>query len=264
MPGTNPLTSPLPADLPENWSLGQIVSPAGTDVGLTQQHGYNYLMEQVNAAQDAANTIGQAFENLATTQDLEDFIDDDLPGIIQQEAVSQVGSVVLPAAAWEQDPVSQLYSQPVTIPGLTANSKVDFDTDVATMAELPAAIQPVNDNGVLTAVTLEPPETDIQVQVTVINTKAVTIQTAPVIVTDTLPDGTVDTAYSVTLGATGNVPFTWTLTGGTLPAGLTLSSTGVLSGTPTAEASAAQITVQCQNAYGSASKQLAITIAPAA
>lgn len=45
-----PLPSPLPADLPENWALDQIVAPDGTSVGLTQQHGYNYLMEQVNAA----------------------------------------------------------------------------------------------------------------------------------------------------------------------------------------------------------------------
>lgn len=71
MPGTNPLPTPLPADLPENWSLGQIVSPAGTDVGLTQQHGYNYLMEQVNAAQTAASQIGEAFSGLATQTDLD-------------------------------------------------------------------------------------------------------------------------------------------------------------------------------------------------
>ena len=49
-----PLPSPLPADLPENWALDQIVAPVGTSVGLTQQHGYNYLMEQVNAAIQAA------------------------------------------------------------------------------------------------------------------------------------------------------------------------------------------------------------------
>lgn len=40
----------LVADLPENWTQGQIISPNGTEVGLTQQHGYNYLMAQVNGA----------------------------------------------------------------------------------------------------------------------------------------------------------------------------------------------------------------------
>ena len=56
----NPITPPLPADLPENWQYGQIVAPAGADVGLSEQHGYNYLMAQVNAAQQGVNTLGQA------------------------------------------------------------------------------------------------------------------------------------------------------------------------------------------------------------
>ena len=48
---------PLPADLPENWQPSQIVAPNGTDVGETQQHGYNYLMEQVNNAHEAINGL---------------------------------------------------------------------------------------------------------------------------------------------------------------------------------------------------------------
>lgn len=62
----NPITTPLPADLPTNWVYGQTIGPQGTDVGLTQQHGYNYLMQQVNAAQQAATQIGQAFSGLPT------------------------------------------------------------------------------------------------------------------------------------------------------------------------------------------------------
>lgn len=46
----------LPADLPENWQQGQIVSPNGTDVGLTEQHGYNYMAKQINDTQEAVNT----------------------------------------------------------------------------------------------------------------------------------------------------------------------------------------------------------------
>lgn len=60
----NPITTPLPADLPTNWAYGQTVAPTGAEVGLTRQHGYNYLMEQVNAAQSAANLLGAAFEGL--------------------------------------------------------------------------------------------------------------------------------------------------------------------------------------------------------
>ncbi len=48
-------------------------------------------------------------------------------------------------------------------------------------------------------------------------------------------NGTVGTPYSVTLAATGGIgPYTYTVSAGTLPAGLSLnSSTGVISGTPT-------------------------------
>ncbi|MBQ7594204.1 MAG: putative Ig domain-containing protein [Synergistaceae bacterium] len=56
--------------------------------------------------------------------------------------------------------------------------------------------------------------------------------TAPAITTTSLANGTVNTAYSETLSATGTTPITWTLSGD-LPDGLTLSSAGVISGIPT-------------------------------
>ncbi|MCX6847408.1 MAG: putative Ig domain-containing protein [Verrucomicrobia bacterium] len=69
-----------------------------------------------------------------------------------------------------------------------------------------------------------------------------------------LAQGTVGTAYSQTLTATGGTaPYSaWTVTSGALPAGLTLNaSTGVVSGTPTATASpATTITVRVSDANG--------------
>ena len=62
---TRPVKQSLPADLPENWTDSQYVSPGGTEVGLTAQHGYNYLNRQVNAVQKAAKEIDAAFEDLA-------------------------------------------------------------------------------------------------------------------------------------------------------------------------------------------------------
>lgn len=55
------------------------------------------------------------------------------------------------------------------------------------------------------------------------------------ITTTTLPSGTTGGAYSATLQASGGtVPYTWGLSSGTLPTGLTLNAgTGVISGTPT-------------------------------
>ena len=57
---------PLPADLPENWTSGQIVAPTGAEAGLDDQHGYNYLMRQVNNAQKALKALAaQREEDLA-------------------------------------------------------------------------------------------------------------------------------------------------------------------------------------------------------
>ncbi len=62
-----------------------------------------------------------------------------------------------------------------------------------------------------------------------------TVPATPKITTSSLPAGTVGTAYSVTLAGSGGIsPYTWSLSSGTLPGGLSLSTAGVLSGTPTA------------------------------
>ena len=52
---------------------------------------------------------------------------------------------------------------------------------------------------------------------------------------NTPPAGTVNTAYTTTLSATGGTPpYSWSLASGSLPTGLALSSSGVISGTPSA------------------------------
>lgn len=62
----------LPADLPENWTYGQIVSPNGTEAGLTPKHGYNYLMRQVNQAQALLNQVTAMIQSEMATQDYVD------------------------------------------------------------------------------------------------------------------------------------------------------------------------------------------------
>jgi len=65
---------------------------------------------------------------------------------------------------------------------------------------------------------------------------SITIAPAPLTITTTsLPTGNINTPYSATLMANGGVPpYSWSLTSGSLPAGLTLSAGGAISGTPTA------------------------------
>ncbi|MDO8578824.1 MAG: DUF4382 domain-containing protein [Dehalococcoidales bacterium] len=54
------------------------------------------------------------------------------------------------------------------------------------------------------------------------------------ITTTGLPNGTVNTTYNAALAATGGTgTYTWSLQGGVMPAGLSLSAAGVISGTPT-------------------------------
>ncbi len=60
-----PIAEALPADLPEDWTEGQIIAPAGADVGLSEQHGYNYLMEMVNRAQQGVNAINEGFDSIS-------------------------------------------------------------------------------------------------------------------------------------------------------------------------------------------------------
>ncbi|WP_198665920.1 MULTISPECIES: putative Ig domain-containing protein [unclassified Sphingomonas] len=68
----------------------------------------------------------------------------------------------------------------------------------------------------------------------------------------TLPAATTGAAYSQTLGAAGGIaPYSYAITAGALPTGLTLSSTGTLSGTPTVGGSFAFTVTASDTATGS-------------
>jgi len=79
----------------------------------------------------------------------------------------------------------------------------------------------------------------------------------------TLPGGTVSTPYSQTLPASdGNPPYSWTMLGGALPPGLSLSGDGTLSGTP-AQAGTFEFSGKVTDTSGaSASSMFLVTIAP--
>lgn len=88
------------------------------------------------------------------------------------------------------------------------------------------------------------------------------------VTTKSLPNGTVGTSYNFSLQASfGTSPYTWSIVAnsGTLPAGLSLSSGGVISGTPTASG-ASTFTVQVTDSAtpnpGTATADLSLTINP--
>ncbi len=84
------------------------------------------------------------------------------------------------------------------------------------------------------------------------------------VTTTTLAADTVNTAYSVTLSAIGGTaPYSWSVVAGALPTGLSLSSSGVISGTSTSSG-VASFTVKATPANGTAgTRALSLTINPA-
>jgi len=89
------------------------------------------------------------------------------------------------------------------------------------------------------------------------------------ITTGSLAGAGLGVSYSQTLQATGGVPsYTWSVTSGSLPAGLSLSSAGVISGTPSGTTGTSNFTVTVTDsqtptpATKSASLSITVSIAP--
>jgi hypothetical protein len=98
-------------------------------------------------------------------------------------------------------------------------------------------------------------------------TLTLTVIAPLVISTTSLADGQVGTAYSATLSATGGTsPYVWSIASGSLPAGLALSSSGTISGTPTTAVSASAVTFQVSDSENPAQTKtvsLSMTMAAA-
>ena len=87
------------------------------------------------------------------------------------------------------------------------------------------------------------------------STPPTTPTSPPSIEAGTLPRGAVGSPYDATLTASGGTePYTWALTSGALPAGLSLGEDGVVSGTPTAEETA-DFTAEVADADGQTTTQ---------
>ncbi|HEY1830284.1 MAG TPA: putative Ig domain-containing protein [Acidimicrobiales bacterium] len=86
------------------------------------------------------------------------------------------------------------------------------------------------------------------------------------ITTNSLPNGTVGVSYTTTqlMAGNGKAPYAWSLSSGALPAGLTLSGGGAISGTPTGPAGTTTFVVKATDSSsppGAATQSLSITIA---
>jgi hypothetical protein len=93
---------------------------------------------------------------------------------------------------------------------------------------------------------------------------AVQVGSAPAVLSaSAVSNGTVGRPYGASLSATGAAPLQWALSSGSLPSGLSLSSAGVISGTPTT-AGRFTFILTVGNFAGSASQSFTITIAASA
>lgn len=85
----------------------------------------------------------------------------------------------------------------------------------------------------------------------------------PNILTSVLPNGVQGTFYTFTMTASGGtLPYVWSLAGGTLDSGVTLSAAGILSGTP-ANAETDNIVIRVTDAHGLfITKAFSVTFTP--
>jgi Putative Ig domain len=127
---------------------------------------------------------------------------------------------------------------------LTATGGIKPYTWSISQGSLPTGLTLVPATGLINGVPTSAGTSDFTVAVTDSQNPAVMATAAEsisvnipslVITTTSLPQATAGAAYSAKLAATGGIkPYTWSLTGGPLPAGLKLApATGVISGTPT-------------------------------
>ena len=169
-------------------------------------------------------------------------------------------TISISPASLTQGRVGQAYSATLTASGGTA----PYSTWSVTAGTLPTGLTLNASTGVIsgTPSVAASPATSVTVRVNdnfgCQGTQVVSLQICPVITLSpvTPAAGTVGTAYSQTITATGgSTPYTYSVQTGLLPPGLTLnSSTGVVSGTPTAEVSNT-VTMRATDANGCSGTQ---------
>jgi hypothetical protein len=163
-------------------------------------------------------------------------------------------SITITPAALTRGTVGVAYNQTFTATGGTA----PYGTWTVTAGTLPAGLTLNSGTGAITGTptAAASPATSITVRVSDTNgcqgTQVVSLQICPVItITPATPaSGAVNIAYNQTLTATGGAgAYTWSVASGIFPPGLSLSTAGVVSGTPTDDISSV-VTVRATDANG--------------
>ena len=153
---------------------------------------------------------------------------------------TSVGPLVISSAALPVAVINVPYSAT-----LTATGGVQPYTWAMASGTLPAGLtlSTSGANGVISgtptalgATTFKVQVTDSQTPTAAVDTatKSITVNQPLAITTTSLTSGSVGVPYTGSLVASGGVPpYTWAITSGSLPAGLSLSTSGFITGTPT-------------------------------
>ncbi len=179
-----------------------------------------------------------------------------------QITVATPGSIVVtvsPATATVTSSATMQFTAVVTN---TSNVAVTWSASPGTIGssglyQAPAVT--TNTAATVTAISVADTTSSGKATLTITPTQGTTLT----ITTTSLSAATAGTAYSSTLHASGGTtPYTWSLTSGTLPTGLSLQSSGVLSGT-TSQTGQFSITVQVADSSSpkkTATQSLALTV----
>ena len=163
----------------------------------------------------------------------------DAAGAMASQGYSIINNdgLLITTAALLNGTVNQAYSQTIVTTGGTSP-----DTFAVTSGSLPAGLSLNSSTGTITGTPTTVSTNSSAFTITVTDAAnsvssvaySITINTAPTIATTTLPVGAQNQSYSTTLSSSGGTaPYTWSVTSGSLPAGLSLnSSTGAITGTP--------------------------------
>jgi uncharacterized protein YdaL len=175
-----------------------------------------------------------------------------------------IGTASLPAGA-----VNQPYAAALSVGGGTAPY-------TWSASGLPQGLTLNKSTGVISGTPGKTGTSTVKVQVsdssqptqTATATLVLTVNAQLVVTTSALPAGTVGQTYRAAMSATGGVaPYTWAVTTGKLPAGLTLDrSTGAITGTPTASTNSTVVITATDSSTPSpatVTKTFTLTVRPA-
>jgi hypothetical protein len=224
------------------WSVSAGSLPAG--LSLAAATG---IISGTSTTAGTSNFTAQAADGIATTTH---------PLSIKINPALTITTTSLPDGA-----VGTAYSQTIAASGGSG-----IYTWSISAGSLPAGLSLNDDTGVVygTSYTADTPNFAVRVAdgiTTATQFLSIKMNPALTITTASIPDGTVGIAYLKTIAASGGSGiYTWSISAGSLPAGLSLNAaTGVISGTPTT-AGTSNFTVRVADGITTATKSMSITI----